>query len=466
MRTEESSAADASPFGTADPQAALARSASTSEGVAGHTSDVLHRLWHRRRSGLYRVERVPFAALDGWSFQESTGHLVHRSGRFFSVLGVWAAVHAPGLRREWHQPMINQPEVGILGILAKEFDGVPHFLMQAKMEPGNPHLVQLSPTVQATRSNYTKVHGGAPVTYLEYFTQPTARESVLADGLQSEHGAWFRGKFNRNMVIRTTGEVPLKDGFEWLTLQQINELLHADHVVNMDARTVLSCLPSGPEPGRPLHPLGELLSWIAAERSRQKVRTRPVPLADLPGWTASAWSIDHEHNRYFRVVAVAAEAANREVPRWSQPLIEPLGTGVVAFLTRTFDGAPHILVRARAEAGLRDRVELGPTVQCTPDNYADRPAAEQPAFLMAVTSAPPNRVRYQALHSEEGGRFLGSQARYLLVEADEEIAPRTPPNCFRWVSVAQLGHLVRHGHHVSVQARTLLACLRATAGTA
>ncbi len=84
----------------------------------------------------------------------------------------------------WTQPIIRQPEGGILGILAEEFDGVPHFLMQAEMEPGNPDLLQLSPTVQATRSNCTKVHCGAAVKYIEHLTQP-CRGRVPADVLRS-----------------------------------------------------------------------------------------------------------------------------------------------------------------------------------------------------------------------------------------------------------------------------------------
>ena len=49
-----------------------------------------------------------------------------------------------------------------------------HCLMQAKMEPGNVNPLQLSPTVQATRSNYTQVHRGTGTRYLEYFVGPTA----------------------------------------------------------------------------------------------------------------------------------------------------------------------------------------------------------------------------------------------------------------------------------------------------
>ena len=81
----------------------------------------------------------------------------------------------------------------------------------------------------------------------------------------------------------------------------------------------------------------------------------------------------------------------------------------------------------------------------------------------------PARVRYSALHSEEGGRFLNAVSRYLVVEADESQAPLDPPPGFQWVSYGQLAALARHSHYVNVQARTLLACLntlsaRATAG--
>lgn len=65
------------------------------------------------------------------------------------------------------------------------------------------------------------------------------------------------------------------------------------------------------------------------------------------------------------------------------------------------------------------------------------------------------------MHAEEGGRFLNAESRYLIVEADEDEAPLDPPPGYRWVTPAQLTTLVRHGHYVNVQGRTLLACLNA-----
>jgi oxidase EvaA len=437
----------------------IARSAATSQGASLRTEEVRAWLDERRQAHRFRVDRIPLARLDGWSFEAETGNLVHRSGRFFTVEGLRVTTDE-GPYRQWHQPIINQPEVGILGILGKEFDGVLHFLMQAKMEPGNPNLLQLSPTVQATRSNYTKVHKGTDVKYIEYFTH-SSRGRVVADVLQSEHGTWFLHKRNRNMIVETFEEVTLSDDFCWLTLGQIGELLRRDNVVNMDSRSVLACAPFPDDAARALHSDSELRSWFTTERSRRETFAEGVPLSRLPDWTGDRYGIHHKDGRFFSVVAVSVEAGSREVTRWSQPLFEPHGLGVVAFLTRRIDSVPHVLAHARVEGGFLDTVELGPTVQCVPENYAQLPPADRPLFLDLVLGADPARIRYEAVHAEEGGRLLKAESRYLLVDVDEDQVRLDPPSGYQWVTPGQLTSMVRHSHYINVQARTLLACLNA-----
>ncbi|MGW7252458.1 NDP-hexose 2,3-dehydratase family protein [Streptomyces decoyicus] len=451
--------ATATPSRTAaDLAERCARSAAVTEaGSWLRTAEVPDWMAERHASHRFAVRRIPFAALTGWSFAPGTGNLQHDSGRFFTVEGLQVSV-GTGPFPHWQQPIIKQPEVGILGILAKEFDGVLHFLMQAKMEPGNRNLLQLSPTVQATRSNYTKVHRGAAVRYLDHFLRP-APGSVVADVLQSEHGSWFFRKSNRNMIVETRDEVPVAEDFCWLTLGQIGRLLRRDNVVNMDARSVLACVPTGGAPG-PGAPYGDtdLLSWFTAERSRHTVSAERIPLDAVAGWRRGPDTIARPDGRYFRVVAVAVEAGSREVAGWSQPLIEPCGLGVTAFLTRRVRGVPQVLVHARVEGGFLDTVELGPTVQCVPGNHAALPPGDRPPFLDTVLTAGPGRIRYAAVHSEEGGRFLHAESRYLLVEAADDMPEELPPG-FRWVTPGMLGALVRHGHYLNVQARSLLSLL-------
>ncbi|WP_035847264.1 NDP-hexose 2,3-dehydratase family protein [Kitasatospora azatica] len=461
------------------PAARIARSAALAEGAHLSLDGFHHWFAERQAAHRFRVDRIPFADLEGWRFEQGTGNLVHHTGRFFSVEGLRVTT-AGG---DWCQPIIRQPEIGVLGILVKEFDGVLHCLMQAKMEPGNPTPLQLSPTVQATRSNYTGAHGGAGVRYIEYFTQP-GRGEVLADVLQSEHGSWFYRKHNRNMIVQTDEEVPLHPDFCWLTFGQLAELLRLDNLVNMDSRTVLACapLPEGPAPdltgvdgftaalvrsrdaeAGARHTDAELRAWFTGQRTRHHVRAECLPLNELPGWLRTERAIEHPEGRFFDVVAVAAQTDSREVRGWTQPLFAPRGQGVVAFLARPIEGVLHLLVHARMEGGLPDLVELAPTVQYTPQNYRGRAT---PPFLAQVLDAAPDRIRYQALHSEEGGRFLDAVSRYLVIEADEQTAPLEAPEGYRWLTLAQLAPLIQHGHRVNVQARTLVACLNALAGRA
>jgi oxidase EvaA len=444
---------------TTDVANRLAVSASVTDDGAMHpTDDILAWLQERGSAHRFAVERVPFADLRGWSFAPN-GNLVHDSGRFFSIEGLHI-VSGEQPFPEWYQPIIVQPEIGILGILAKEFDGVLHFLMQAKMEPGNVNLLQLSPTVQATRSNYTGVHRGAKVKHLEHFTAPPPG-GVLVDVLQSEHGAWFFHKSNRNMIVETDAEIPADDDFRWLTLGQIGQLLARDNLVNMDSRTVLACAPMyRPDPIAAL-PDAEFGSWFTAEQSRHDVRAGIIPLTGVAGWKIGPWSIDHEQGRYFRVMGVRVEAGNREVTGWTQPLLEPLGSPVAAFLTRRFSGVPHVLVNARVEGGLLRNVELAPTVQCTPEFHAHLESADRPRFLTTVLNAPPEAIRYETTQSEEGGRFFHPESRYLVVEATEEQAPTVPPRGYQWATQGQLNSLARHGNYLNVQARTLLSVLNA-----
>lgn len=414
-------------------------------------------LAEQERSHSFQVRRTPLDEMAGWSIHSDTGAIRHRSGRFFSVGGLKIDVgHGPV--RSWSQPIIVQPESGILGILVKRFDEVPHFLLQAKMEPGNIRPVQLSPTVQATRSNYTRVHGGKAVPYLDYFLARRGR--VISDGLQSEQGSWFLHKRNRNMLIEVSGDVPVLPGFCWLTAGQIGELMLVDNLVNMDTRTVLSGLPFQRVTGAPPDDAAAL-SWLTEAKAGREFRRRQIPLNETKGWIRSADRITHELDRYFSVIGVTVEIDNREVTGWSQPMIAPVERGVVAFLVRRepragVDDELQVLVHAQTQAGTFDVVEMAPTVQCTPGNYDPD---QRPPFLDHVLSASADRILLDVVYSEEGGRLYHAENRYLVVVAGEDL-PHQVGEEFRWMSARSLARFGRYGNYVNVEARSLLACLR------
>ncbi|MER5302424.1 NDP-hexose 2,3-dehydratase family protein [Streptomyces lasiicapitis] len=431
--------------------------------------------WAERRSAArLSVTPVPFRELPHWSFTRD-GDLVHDSGRFFRVSGM--RVQGPWGAGSGHrdQPVIVQPEIGVLGLLLKRIDGEPHVLLQAKAEPGNIDGIQLSPTVQATRSNYTRVHRGGATRHLEHFAGP-GRGRVLVDSLQSEQGAWFWRKHNRNMVVEPVGEVAEHPDFRWIALRTVRRLLRVDHLVNMDTRSVLGCLPveleadaaagTVPEDGPPTeaardgstaHRLRAITSWLIDAKQHCPWQSGLVPLAAVEGWSRTETEIADEAERSFRIIAVQVEAGTREVRQWSQPLLAPRRPGLAVFLCRLTAGAPRVLVRARAEPGLGDLAELGPTVQWSTDDGPASPEEAGPYDGTALTDDAA-RVRFDAELSEEGGRFHRAATRYRIVEADDAV-PDQVPDDHRWLTVHQLQALVARGHHVNVQARSLLACL-------
>jgi oxidase EvaA len=455
----------------------LDSAATTDTALTGPQESVDAWIAARRLTNTFAIEPIAFSDLDGWSFAKDTGDLEHRSGGFFRVRGLQLTGGA-GHTADWSQPIIDQPEVGILGILVKEIDGVLFLLMQAKMEPGNINTLQLSPTVQATFSNYRRVHGGSAVPYLEYFTE-LSKGRVLVDVLQSEQGARFHRKRNRNMIVETDEDVPLLDDYRWMTVGQVHAMLRQDNMVNMDARSVLACLPlHGSSLGygtidADAEPFARsvvesiachqdtvgLQNWLNHQRGRSSLTSELVPLSSVKRWHRSDTEISHEDGRYFKVIAASVQASSREVRSWTQPLIAPQGQGLIAFLATRVNGMLELLMQARPEAGVRDGVELAATVQCTPDNYAGLAPEHQHPYLDYVTSVAPERIRYDVLLSEEGGRFHHIVNRYLIVEVGEDIRRADPPSSrYRWATLGQLGKLVSHSGYLNIEARTLLAC--------
>ena len=96
---------------------------------------------------------------------KNDNRIYHSSGKFFKIVGI--DVKSNMIGKNWDQPIIVQKELGILGIIKDKIKN--RYLLQAKVEPGNKNKLQLSPTVQATKSNYKRVHGGKKIPYLNFF---------------------------------------------------------------------------------------------------------------------------------------------------------------------------------------------------------------------------------------------------------------------------------------------------------
>jgi oxidase EvaA len=430
------------------------------------------------------VVRIPFREMRNWNFENNSSRISHNSGKFFSIDGIRVSTNW-GEINNWDQPIINQPEIGYLGIITKEFDGVLYFLLQAKIEPGNVNFVQLSPTLQATKSNYTQVHNGKAPTYLNYF-QTAKPKNILVDQLQSEQGSRFLKKRNRNIVIKLDEEIEIYDNFVWVTLAQIKKLMSIDNLVNMDTRTVISCLPfsnfsleDDPDflnfnenginfntkfinsfllKNNAKFTFEELIQYITQRKCEYTLDVNKFSLSKLNNWIIDTDEIRHEEEKYFKVIATRVLIDSREVISWDQPMIMPAQEGICAFICKEINGVLHFIVQTKLESGNFDILELAPTVQCLTGNYNNKRSIESIPFLSYVLNVSTDSIIFDTLQSEEGGRFFKEQNRNILVIADTSFDEQLPTN-FVWMTLYQLQIFAQFNNYLNIQARSLIASI-------
>lgn len=208
------------------------------------------RCWYDQevKNCLMRVERIALLECRGWQFDKDNYSIVHQSGEFFRVDGIRVS---NSIDREvaggWDQPILTQIgyDGGILGLIRKRIDTVPHYLVEAKSEPGNPNIVQISTTVQATFSNIKRAHGGKMTEFAEYFLSPTEMGArVILDRWMSEDGGRLYNKRNRSMIVEVDDlDVPPATRYKWLTLNQLVSLTkNMDAIVAPHIRGILSVI--------------------------------------------------------------------------------------------------------------------------------------------------------------------------------------------------------------------------------
>ncbi len=191
------------------------------------------------------VKEIGINELEKWNVDSDTGNIKHESGGFFEVIGVKASntFDREVGKKGWTQPMIAKNPGGILGIIMKRINGIPHYLLQAKAEPGNIGKLQLSPTLQATTSNLLKAHGGSKPLFSEYFDEENNPKIIYAKW-QSEDGGRFHLKSNYNMIVevKEDKELEIPDSFIWVTLYQIKQLMKIENFVGPHVRGIISYL--------------------------------------------------------------------------------------------------------------------------------------------------------------------------------------------------------------------------------
>lgn len=207
-------------------------------------TEVISWLEDKRKNTNLVVTQIPVKNIDRWKIHEETGDISHDTGRFFQIVGVKTEGAVDREVLSWSQPIMKQEECGMLGIICQKKNGVRHYLLWAKYEPGSIVRHQLSPCIQATLSNLDRAHGGKKPMFAEYFEEGSTKSKVVFSVEHVEDPGRFYLKTNKCVLVEVPSdeEVPITDDFVWLNLPQVKKLLKMDKIVNSFARAIFGNL--------------------------------------------------------------------------------------------------------------------------------------------------------------------------------------------------------------------------------
>lgn len=427
--------------------------------------------WLAARRRVLTGTATPIALDESREWAMVDGAMRHRTGGFFSLVGVQA--EAPGQAFDGRVfPLIDQPEIGLLAFLTAPGDQGCDWLLQAKSEPGTTGWVQVGPTVQATRSNYGRKHGGRATLFLDHFLDPA---TGLARGLlHSEQGSRFLNKFNCNAVVGLAERcAEPEENWRWFPAAQVRAALAQDFAINTDSRSVITAHPwahlragaplfAGPShadgvlddlraalagshaaPGR--DGCGMAMAQLDAARAATRLALRPVPLDRVPGW--------HEDGRVDAlpgaggVALFRITAPQREVEAWDQPFMTSGERHRCGFVLADRGGVARLGFRLSVEPGFADKVQYGPSFQTD---------GATPAVLDEVILQGGHPPVLTVQQSDEGGRFLQVEMCYELHDLRGSDADLDSAGLV-WLTLAEAEWLCRQSGALTNEARSALS---------
>lgn len=427
-------------------------------------------------------KQIPFAKCEKWSIRN--GILCHDQGCFFSIAGIRTDPHLSELG-DFEQPIILQPEIGILGFVVRETVDGWDWLLQAKTEPGNIGFVQGAPSVQATYSNYMQMHGGLPTPMLEYFLDSvSSKVNMVTDIEQSEQGDRFLGKYNRNSVVVISDDtlVPEQRLWKWFPASTIRNSLHIDFGINTDARSVLFCsdwrllVEKGESPfarwcgkggfNESLYDsyetasshisLDEVIYRLDLKRRQKFFSPEVCTIYDLQGWNYSVDEISCTSATHsFVVRAYETHCSDREVEHWCQPLLVGLREIAISLVCTRISGLMHFYLHFSPEIGFREMVQLAPSL-------IDDTSHCQVDWVKDAINDSEATVHAYVKQSDEGGRFMESIAAYSIIEVSDHWV-NDQDNEGLWLTLSQLKSLVSRRGLLTNESRSVLSLLLAWA---
>ncbi len=361
----------------------------------------------------YKIIRTSIEELKEWN---SHDNIISRpDNSFFSIKTI-----RPTNKNNGFNPsiIIDQPEIGVLGFLMNGYGDDIQILLQAKSEPGNIHLTQIGPTVQATVSNYKRKHNGGETHFINLFLDNKIPKEISI--LQSEQGNRFFNKYNQNAILRVSDlrEYENFSNYKWFSFNHIIQQIDQDFLFNTDFKSVIShmfeiALQNSSIPSsdiglnllnsylrnRSSHNCNTIINKIRHRRKNVAFNSELCGLDFFNGWDKNTGLINGNEDLIFNYDFFEISISDRENPCWSQPLLTKDSIEHIILFASIVDDQILFVFKEISEIGYKNYLQLGPTIR----------SDESQDYL-------PNTIDGTLLisfnQSEEGGRFYRNISKY------------------------------------------------------
>ena len=406
--------------------------------------------WIKKQKSIQkiRIKKVSLSKLKGWNFEKNK--LFHKSNKFFQIVGI--DIKSNYFKKNWDQPIILQNEIGILGIIKNVKNN--KYLLQAKLEPGNINKLQISPSVQATKSNYSKVHGGKKTPYINYFLKKQKNKL-----LQSEQAFRYYNKYNSNIIYKINKKIKVFKGYRWFNINEIYYLLKKKNIINMDTLSVFSSFIKKKNKDFPLNNSNLISKWISRNDKKYYLKSKLKSLSKLKDWNVDKNKISHKKKLFYSIIGIDVSTNNREIKKWSQPIVKGKKMALAGFLVKDYNNTRHYLCRYILKPGSKFS-----TISCSVNtsdlsNYKKNDALSkfQKKIIKKYLLNKKRKILYENILSDEGGRFFHNQIKYVgkVLYKDEKLKI---PATYNWISHNQMINLINK-KKLDIEARLLFGII-------
>ena len=314
----------------------------------------------------------------------------------------------------------------------------------------------MSPTVQATKSNYTRIHGGKKIPFLSFFLNK--KKNFIS---QSEQGYRYLFKFNYNSLVETSKSIKRFDNFYWFNKKDLTKLVKIKSILNMDTISVFSSFISKNKIDSPLISLQQINKWIKIKDKAFNLKIKIKPLANLKNWIVKNDSINHKKNKHFSVIGININANKREVKEWDQPIIKGKEMAFVGYLIKEFNKTNHYLCRYNKKPGLKKS-----TLSCSVNtsdlknyNSSNNLQSFEKKILKNFFLNKKKKLKsiYDNILFDEGGRFFNCEIRYKALQLNNNTKIQIPHN-YIWISQNQMIEMISK-KKIDIEARLLFGCI-------